>query len=80
MEGKDPLKTHYIDKEHNFRRSLPAYEYLRTLENLTMSAGKNKPNLKTYVVCSGIVYGNGEDALYDMIEVFTYQAGCLPRR
>jgi lipoate synthase len=34
-----------------------------------MTAGKNKPNLKTYVVCSGIVYGYGEDSLYDIIEV-----------
>lgn len=66
---KDPLKTHYTDKEYNFRRALPAYEYLRSLENQTMAAGKTKENLTTYVLCSGIVYGNGEDSLYDIIEV-----------
>lgn len=34
-----------------------------------MAAGRSKENLKTYVLCSGVTYGNGEDSLYDIIEV-----------
>lgn len=30
-----------------------------------MSAGNSKKNLKTYVLCSGILYGNGEDVFYN---------------
>lgn len=28
-----------------------------------MAAGKVKPNLKTYIICSGIIYGEGERLL-----------------
>ena len=66
---KDPHKTHYSSKELTYRRSLPSYEYLRTLENQALSIGRSKDTLKVYVVCSGVVYGNGEDALYDIIDV-----------
>jgi hypothetical protein len=36
---------------------------------MILSNSRKKPNLSSYVVCSGIVYGNGEDALYDILEV-----------
>lgn len=68
LDGRDPLKTHYSSKELGFRRALPAYEYLRSLENQALAAGKAKENLKVYVLCAGIVYGNGEDALFDLVD------------
>lgn len=76
----DLTKTNYSNKEYNFRRALPSYEYLRSLENQALSAGKVKPNLRVYVVCSGVVYGHGEDALYDIIDVgFYFTTDCIPR-
>ena len=68
QELRDPMKFNYTNREHSFRRALPSYEYLRTLENQTMAAGKSKEGLRVYVLCAGILYGNGEDALYDIIE------------
>jgi len=38
---------------------------LKALETLCISAGNSKPNLKSYVLCSGILYGNGEDVFYN---------------
>jgi hypothetical protein len=63
------MKFNYTNREFSFRRALPSYEYLRTLENQAMAAAKAKDILKVYVLCSGVLYGNGEDALYDIIEV-----------
>lgn len=31
---------------------------------MCLAAGTAKPNLKTYVVCSGILYGAGENLLH----------------
>ena len=69
QEGRDPMKFNYTNREHTFRRALPSYEYIRTLENQAMAAGKSKEGLQVYVLCTGILYGNGEDAFYDTIEV-----------
>lgn len=62
------VKSNYSEKEFSFRRSLPCYEYLRSLENRVMLAGKEKPELSTYVLCSGLVYGHGEDGLFEIFE------------
>lgn len=61
-------KSNYSEKEYMYRRALPCYEYLRSLENITIMANRDKPTLKTYVLCSGIIYGHGEDSLYDIFE------------
>jgi adenylate kinase len=63
----DP-KSNYSDKEYSYRRALPSYEYLRSLENKVMLVGKEKPELKTFVLCSGLVYGHGEDSLFEIFE------------
>ncbi|EGR29938.1 hypothetical protein IMG5_145930 [Ichthyophthirius multifiliis] len=48
----------YTDKEFTLRRPLPQYEFQKQLENMCLQAGNVKSNLKTYVLCSGIKYGN----------------------
>ena len=35
------------------------------METLCISAGSAKKNLKSYVLCSGILYGNGEEVFYN---------------
>jgi len=45
----------------------PKYQYIKNLENLALTANKANPNLKVYVVSSGLPYGNGEanDVFYE---------------
>ncbi|EGR27078.1 hypothetical protein IMG5_201950 [Ichthyophthirius multifiliis] len=64
----------YTEKDYTQRNPLPKYEILKSLETLCISAGNTKPNLKTYVLCAGIQYGNGEDVLYERyFKVFFFQ-------
>lgn len=37
---------------------MPEYEFLKSLETLCLSASVSKPHLKSYVLCSGILYGS----------------------
>lgn len=37
---------------------LPGFEYMKTMEDKILSL--NKENLKVYVICSGLWYGQGE--------------------
>mmetsp|Transcript_24988 Transcript_24988/g.4139 ORF Transcript_24988/g.4139 Transcript_24988/m.4139 type:complete len:89 (-) Transcript_24988:1518-1784(-) len=39
------------------------YERWKTIETLALSLGSNKTNLNTYVICSGVLYGEGEVGL-----------------
>lgn len=41
---------------------------MKTLETLCLSAGRSKPNLKTFVLCSGILYGKGEDTFFPLFK------------
>ena len=45
------------------RKPDPQYEKMKSIETLCMAAGKVKPELKTYIVCSGVLYGEGERLL-----------------
>lgn len=55
----------FTEKDFKVRKALPAYEYIKGIETLCLSAGNQTPNLKTYVLCSGILYGLGEELLYE---------------
>jgi hypothetical protein len=35
------------------------YEKIKSIETLCLAAGTAKQNLKTFVVCSGLLYGEG---------------------
>lgn len=47
------------------RKPDPEYEKVKSLETLCLAAGNVKPNLKSYVVCAGLQYGEGEGLLQD---------------
>ena len=53
----------FTDKDHSLRKPAPEYEQIKSIETLCLAAGKVKPNLKTYVVCAGLLYGEGETFL-----------------
>ena len=46
----------------------PKFQSLKTLENKALAAMKSKDNLKVYVLCSGVLYGHGEDAFYTHVK------------
>jgi len=36
---------------------------------MCIAAGNAKPNLRSFVLCSGIQYGNGEEVFYEHFKV-----------
>ena len=48
----------YTEAEYNMRNPPEDYQKIKELEDKILEL--NKPGLKTFVVCSGIIYGNGE--------------------
>lgn len=56
----------YPFEEFDFSNRIPSpkYQSLKTLENQALALMKNKDNLKVYVLCAGVLYGNGEGSLY----------------
>lgn len=60
-EDKPPVEYRneaYTENEYNMRNPPEDYEKIKELEDRILEL--NKAGLKTYVVCSGIIYGNGE--------------------
>ena len=57
----------YQDIDFAKRVPTPKYQYLKNLENLSLTASKINLNLRVQVVCSGLPYGNGEanDIFYE---------------
>ena len=61
---KPKIRTfYYKDSEYQKRVPNSRYFYYKILETLAFT-NKN-PNLKTYVICPGFVYGCGEDFFFD---------------
>ena len=60
---KPKIKTYYY-KESEYEKRIPnsKYFYYKILESLALS--NNNPNLKTYVICPGFIYGCGEDIFF----------------
>jgi adenylate kinase len=57
-EGEEKkVYTRFSDKDYALRKPALAYEKIKSIETLCLAAGSVKPNLKTYVVCSGLLYG-----------------------
>ena len=59
----------HSEKLYKYRKTYPRYENMKTLETLCLSAGRSNANLKTYVLCSGILYGKGEDTFNPLFKV-----------
>lgn len=69
--GGDEVKKTYVrftDKDYTVRRPAPEYEQIKSVETLCLAAGKVRESLKSYVLCSGILYGNGEQVFRPYFE------------
>jgi hypothetical protein len=65
-EAEINYDLYWTEKDYTLRKPLPKYEMLKSIETMCIAAGNSKPNLKAYVLCSGILYGNGEDIFYNL--------------
>ena len=63
-EEENKIKIFYY-KETEYEKRIPnsKYFYYKILESLALS--NNNPNLKTYVICPGFIYGCGEDIFFE---------------
>lgn len=50
---------------------------MKALEAQCIAAGRMKDKLKSFVVCSGIQYGNGEDVFYEHFKVMQTNLRCI---
>jgi len=50
----------FSETDFTLRKPSQPYAYMKSLETLCLAAGNKKPNLKSYVLCSGILYGQEE--------------------
>jgi adenylate kinase len=66
-EEKKPKfrKVPYTEEDFTLRRAPPKYQSWKSIETLALSTGQNKQNLAVYVICAGVLYGNGELLLND---------------
>ena len=42
------------------------------IETLALSASSTNKMLKTYIICPGFFYGNGEDTFYEYFKVILF--------
>lgn len=56
--------TSFKESDYEKRKTYPCYRNIKTLESLCISAGKSNPNLKTFILCPGVLYGNGEETFF----------------
>ncbi len=67
----------YIDFEDStdfgLRRTLPAYEIYRLLENKLIQLGNLNHSIKTMIFLPGIIYGKGEDDFYQLFNNCLYK-------
>jgi adenylate kinase len=64
LNDKGEMVYPFDESDLEKRVPSPKYQSFKTLENIALAAMKIKDNLKVYVLCSGVVYGNGEEILY----------------
>jgi nucleoside-diphosphate-sugar epimerase len=59
--------TAYTDADFSRRVPFPKFQQAKHIENLAMSANKFHKKLRVHVICSGLIYGNGEanDGFYE---------------
>lgn len=56
------------ESDLHLRKPNKKYERMRELEMRALNVANKRKNLKIYVLSSGIVYGNGEDILFDLFK------------
>jgi adenylate kinase len=68
-EGEDappkPVVLNFKEKDFHLRVPSRRFQYLKTLETLALSSVKAQPRLRVYVMCAGLLYGEGERTLAD---------------
>ena len=67
-QGKEKV-LYFKDKDYVLRVPSEKYYKFKMLETLAMSASNINPNVITYVVCPGFVYGNGEDVFFEYFKM-----------
>ena len=62
-----PKKKVLPFKESDYHLRVPheTYQHFKTLETTALSSTNTQPKLKVYVLCAGILYGNGEKTFYE---------------
>jgi hypothetical protein len=55
----------FTDKDYALRKPAPEFEKIKSIETLCLAAGNAKSNLRSYVVCAGLQYGEGEGLFED---------------
>lgn len=53
-----PSYVRYLETDYPLRRASPDFEHLISRETLCLSASDSQPNLKSFVLCSGVLYGD----------------------
>jgi adenylate kinase len=66
-EDAPPKRKILPFNERDFYLRVPSQRFknLKSLETIALSSVKTQPNLKVWVLCSGILYGNGERIFYE---------------
>ena len=67
-EAKEPKKILYF-KEKDFIKRIPSPKFYNEKMVETLALANTNPNLKTYIVCPGFIYGCGEDLFYDYFKM-----------
>ena len=67
-EVKEPKKILYF-KEKDFIKRIPSAKFYHDKMVETLALSNTNPNLKTYIVCPGFIYGCGEDLFYDYFKM-----------
>ncbi|KAK9728749.1 hypothetical protein QE152_g17073 [Popillia japonica] len=61
IDPEDPT-TPFLEADYKKRRAHPSYkEHINCEKEVALKGKKNKDKLKTYTICSGIVYGEEEE-------------------
>ena len=67
-EQKEPKKILYF-KEKDFIKRIPHRKFYHNKMIETLALANTNPLLKAYIVCSGFIYGCGEDLFYDYFKM-----------
>ncbi|MCQ2820156.1 MAG: hypothetical protein MJ252_23055 [archaeon] len=66
---EEPPKHILYFKERDFIKRIPSRKFYHNKMVETVALANTNPNLKAYIVCSGLIYGCGEDLFYDYFKM-----------
>ena len=73
--------------EDDYKKRQPSVKYLwmKAIEELALTVSAKSPNIKSYILCCGVVYGKGEEPLLELYKrgwlgkpIPTHDANSLP--